>query len=300
MAKHVRVRTSTGRKIFVVFNNAFLLILGFLCLLPLIHVFMVSLSSGAAAAAGKVVLWPVEFTTQAYEFVIVRPQFLRSAWISIQRTLIGAPLSVFLSLLTAYPLSKRNSKFRWRTFYVWVFFFTMLFHGGLIPTYFVVRETGLMDTLGALILPQAVAVFNVILMLNFFRRQPIELEEAAYMDGASHWTILVRIYIPLAKAAIATILLFQLVRHWNEWFAGMIYMSRPSRYPLQTYIRTLVTPDAQGLDLNRIDDIIAYDKISSETSKAAQIFVAVVPIIMVYPFLQKHFTKGITLGSLKG
>jgi putative aldouronate transport system permease protein len=232
--------------------------------------------------------------------VIRRPQFSRSLWVSVQRTLIGASLSVFLSLVTAYPLSKRNKKFAWRTIYVWFFFITMLFHGGLIPTYFVVRSTGLMDTLWALIIPEAVAVFNIILMLNFFRRLPIELEEAAYMDGANHWTVLFRVYIPLAKAAIATILLFQLVRHWNEWFWGMIYMSRPERYPLQTYIRTLVTPDSQGLDLNRIDDILMYDEISNETSKAAQIFVAAMPIIMVYPFLQKHFTKGITLGSLKG
>jgi putative aldouronate transport system permease protein len=162
----------------------------------------------------------------------------------------------------------------------------------------VVRFTGIMDSLWALILPMAVNVFNIILMLNFFRSLPRDLREAAFMDGASHPTVLFRIYLPLSLPSLATITLFTIVFHWNEWFYGLIYMNRPENYPLQTFLQTVVI----NIDFSRVTerdlDLVAL--ISNRTNRAAQIFVATFPILLAYPFLQRYFIKGIVLGSVKG
>ncbi|HEY0827530.1 MAG TPA: carbohydrate ABC transporter permease, partial [Bacilli bacterium] len=219
-------RLTWSRNMFVAFNYTLLISLSLLCLLPLIQVFAISLSSSSAATAGLVKLWPVDFTLKSYEFILHKPAFIRSFGVTIERVILGVSLNMLLTLLIAYPLSKKKGKFHFRTFYAWYFVFTILFSGGLIPWYMTIEAVGLMDSIWALILPGAVPVFNVILLLNFFSGLPKELEESAFIDGAGYWTALWRIYAPLSLPALATLTLFSIVGHWNAWFDGLILMNR--------------------------------------------------------------------------
>lgn len=291
------INRSLGRRVFVACNFVFLAILSFLCLMPIIHILAISFSSGNAAAAGEVSLWPVDFTTAAYNNVFGKPEYLRAFWISVQRVVVGTALSMFLVILTAYPLSKDPRQFRLRTLYAWFFVFTILFSGGLIPTYLTVKSFGLIDTLWALILPTAVPVFNVILLLNFYRSLPKELEESSRIDGAGHFKTLWKIYVPLSLPALATTGLFTMVGHWNSWFDGMLYMNHTENYPLQTFLQTVIVKmDFRFIKAENAELML---KLSDRTSRAAQIFVAAFPILIVYPFLQKMFIKGIVMGSVK-
>jgi putative aldouronate transport system permease protein len=293
----VRTNRSFGRKLFLICNFIFLASVSLLCLMPIIHILALSFSSGQAASAGKVILWPVEFTTAAYANVFGKPEYLRAFWVSIQRVLIGATISMFLTIITAYPLSKDSRQFRLRTFYSWFFVFTILFSGGLIPNYLTVKNLGMLDTIWALVLPGAVMVFNVILLLNFYRSLPKELEESSLLDGAGQFTTLWKIYVPLSLPALATTGLFTMVGHWNSWFDGMIYMNHPENYPLQTFLQTIIIKmDFRFIKPERAELMI---KLSDRTSRAAQIFVAAFPILIVYPFLQRFFIKGIVMGSVK-
>ncbi|MBB3128449.1 putative aldouronate transport system permease protein [Paenibacillus rhizosphaerae] len=286
-----------GRKVFNVLNYAFLIGLSVMCILPLIHVLAISLSDKTAAASGNVTFLPVNFTWQSYTYVLSKPEFMTSFWISVERVALGTVVNMLLTIVMAYPLSKEVSQFRWRTAYAWFLVLTILFSGGLIPTYMVVNETHLMDTIWALIVPGAVPVFNVILLLNFFRGLPKELEEAAFVDGARPWTVLWRLFVPLSTPALATIGLFTIVGHWNSWFDGLIYMNNPSHYPLQSYLQTVIIKT--DLVMQSAKDINSLAKISERTSKAAQIFMGALPILVIYPFLQRYFVKGIVLGSVK-
>lgn len=291
------LRMSTGRRLFVVCNYVFLIGLSIVCILPLLNVFMISLSSKPAVTAGLVSFWPVDFTLDSYAFVLDKPEFFRAFGVSVERVLIGVAVNMALTTLIAYPLSKEPEKFLGRTKYVWFFVFTMLFSGGLIPSYIVVNKLHLTDSIWALILPGAVPIFNVILLLNFFRGLPKELEEAAFIDGAGHWRVLWRIFVPLSKPSLATLTLFVIVGHWNSWFDGLIYMNTQGGYPLSSYLQTVVVKlDAsmmQSVDFEKLANI------SNETNKAAQIFLASLPVLLVYPFLQRFFISGIVMGSVK-
>ncbi|NOU75351.1 ABC transporter permease subunit [Paenibacillus sp. LMG 31458] len=289
--------SSLSRKIFNLGNNSFLIGLSILCILPLIHIAAISFSSSSAAGVGAVKLWPVEFTLKSYQYVLDKPEFLKSIFNSLQRVFLGFAVNMLLIILLAYPLSKEVASFRLRTMYVWFFVITMLFSGGLIPTYMTVKETGILGTIWALILPGAVPVFNVVLMLNFFRGLPRELEESAFIDGANHWQTLWKIYVPLSLPSIATVGLFTIVGHWNAWFDGLIYMKSQAQYPLSTYLQSVVINQNMAsmteLDVNDMMEI------SDKTAKAAQIFLGALPILIVYPFLQRFFIKGLVLGSVK-
>ena len=271
-----------------------------MAVLPFINLLALSLSHKTAAAAGLVKLWPVGLTFKSYEFVFLRNEFFTALGISVERVILGTGISMLLTVLVAYPLSKEERAFPGRTLYAWVFVFTILFNGGLIPWYMTIRVTGILDTIWALLLPGAVQVFNCILLLNFFRGLPRALEEAAFVDGASHWTTLWRIYVPLSTPALATVTLFTIVWHWNSWFDGMILMNSPAHYPLQSYLQTVVvrldTSTFANIDPNQAK---LLSEISDRTVKAAQIFMAAFPILLVYPFLQKYFMAGIVLGSVK-
>lgn len=288
---------SFARRLFLICNFIILLSISLLCLMPIIHILAISFSSGSAAAAGKVALWPIEFTTAAYDNVFGKPEYLRAFWVSTQRVILGTTISMLLTIITAYPLSKDSQQFRLRTFYAWVFVFTILFSGGLIPTYLTVKGLWMIDTIWALVLPGAVAVFNVILLLNFYRSLPKELEESSRIDGAGHFTTLWKIYVPLSLPALATTGLFTMVGHWNSWFDGMIYMNHTENYPLQTFLQTVIIK----LDFRFIkaENAQLMLKLSDRTSRAAQIFVAAFPILIVYPFMQRFFIKGIVMGSVK-
>ncbi|NOU86264.1 ABC transporter permease subunit [Paenibacillus sp. LMG 31460] len=293
----MRYKMPLGRRLFLSGNLIFLAAISFACLMPIIHILALSFSTGTAAAAGKVTLWPVDFTTAAYDNVFGKPEYLRAFRVSFERLILGTSISMFLTILTAYPLSKDERQFRLRTFYVWVFVFTILFSGGLIPWYLTVKSLGLIDTIWALVLPGALQVFNIILLLNFYRNLPKELEESARIDGAGHFATLWKIYVPLALPALATTGLFTMVWHWNSWFDGMILMNHPDKYPLQTFLQTIIIK----LDFRflKTQDAELISKLSDRTSKAAQIFVAAFPILIVYPFLQRFFIKGIVMGSVK-
>jgi putative aldouronate transport system permease protein len=293
----MRYKMPLGRRLFLSGNVIFLAGISFACLMPIIHMLALSFSNGTAAAAGKVILWPVDFTTAAYDNVFGKPEYLRAFGVSFERLILGTSISMFLTILTAYPLSKDERQFRLRTFYVWVFVFTILFSGGLIPWYLTVKSLGLIDTIWALVLPGALQVFNIILLLNFYRNLPKELEESARIDGAGHFATLWKIYVPLALPALATTGLFTMVWHWNSWFDGMILMNHPDKYPLQTFLQTIIIK----LDFRflKTQDAELISKLSDRTSKAAQIFVAAFPILIVYPFLQRFFIKGIVMGSVK-
>ncbi|WP_163538208.1 carbohydrate ABC transporter permease [Gracilibacillus sp. YIM 98692] len=289
---------SKGYKYFTWFNNTFLIFLSLLCIFPLIHVLALSFSSSSAASAGLVKLWPVEFTLSSYEYVAAKTEFWRSMFVSFQRILIGGFINFILTVLLAYPLSRETREFKPRTFIAWFLFMTMLFHGGLIPWYIVIKEAGLLDSIWALVLPNAVPVFNVILLINFLKQIPKELDEAARMDGAGHWAILWKIYVPLSTPVLATITLFSLVMHWNSWFDGLILMNSPENYPLQSFLQTVIIQ--QDLTMITSGDLESLSEISDRTLKAAQIFLGCLPIILVYPFLQRYFVKGIVIGSVKG
>lgn len=289
---------SLSRKIFVIFNYIFLVSLSLLCLLPLIQVLSISFSSSPAASAGLVKLLPVDFSLDSYQYILQKKEFINSFSITLKRVAIGYAFNILLALLCAYPLSKEVREFRARTYYAWFFVFTILFGGGLIPTYIIVSETGLLDTIWALIIPGAVGVFNIILLLNFFRGLPKEIEESAFIDGAGHWTVLTKMYVPMSMPVIATISLFTLVGHWNAWFDGLIYMNFPDKYPLSTYLQLMViNSNPMKMDINNLNGTL---EISERTTRAAQIFLGALPILIVYPFLQKYFVKGIVVGSVKG
>lgn len=289
---------SLGRKTFVVFNYAFLTFLAVLCLLPVINILALSLSSSSAAGSGLVKLWPVDFTLESYKFVTEKPEFMQALWISVKRVVAGVPINMLLTILIAYPLSKSKREFRSRNVYVWYFVLTMLFSGGLIPWYMTISKVGLVDSFWALILPNAVSVYNVIILMNFFRQLPREIEEAAFVDGASHWRTLFQIIVPLSMPSIATLTLFCIVSHWNSWFEGLILMNHPANYPLQSYLQTVIV--SKDMSLLSSSEIIKMATVSDRTSKAAQTFVAALPILCVYPFLQKYFASGIVVGGVKG
>nr|WP_272907780.1 carbohydrate ABC transporter permease [Paenibacillus xylanexedens] len=274
----------------------FIAAVSILCILPLVHILAVSFSGKAAASANLVTLWPIDFTVDAYTKTFGNSNFLSALWISVQRTVLGTLLSMTLVFLTAYPLSKESLHFKGRSLYAWFFIFTMLFSGGLIPSYILIQKLGLMNTMWALILPGAVAVWNLILMMNFFRNVPKELEEAAFIDGANHITTLFKIYLPVSMPAIATISLFTMVGQWNSWFDGLIYMNDASKYPLATLMQTIIVQqDFSNMNV----DATQLQNMSQRTVNAAQIFIGALPILLVYPFLQRFFVKGIVLGAVK-
>lgn len=227
-------KMTKGRLVFQIINYTVLILLSALCLFPLLNILAMSFSSATAVAAGKVSVLPVEFNTYAYSYVIGKKDFWNSLLKSVERVGIGVPFSMLLTILVAYPLSKERTQLRLRSFYSWIFFFTMLFSGGLIPGYLLIQNLHLMDTIWALILPMAVPVYNIVLMLNFFRGIPRELEEAALIDGANQFQTCFRIYVPCAKPSIATLTLFCFITHWNSYFDGLIFpISRKAiRLPL--------------------------------------------------------------------
>ena len=293
----MKIKTSLSRKVFLSFNYVFLSIITIISLFPLIHIFAVSLSSNSAAQAGWVTIFPVDFTTESYKFILAKKEFFAAFGVSAIRVVLGTAISMFVTIITAYALSQPDHRFHARKVYTWLFIVTMVFSGGLIPLFIVIKMVGIYNTIWALVLPSAVQVFNIILMLNFFRGIPYALTESAFIDGANHFTVLTKIYLPISKPSLATVGLFTIVFHWNSWFDGMVFISNPAKYPLQTYLRNLIqSVNSSSLDINSIE---LMRLVSQKTLTAAQIFIAIIPILILYPWLQKYFVKGMTLGSVK-
>lgn len=269
------------------------------CIVPIINLLAISFSSSQAIIENRVTLLPVEFTTKAYKYVMQNQKFWTSVKVTLLRVLFGVPLNIVMTVLVAYPLSKSDQDFPARKYYVAFMLVVMLFNGGMMPTYFIVAKTGLIDTLNALLIPGAVPIFSCIVLMNFFRGIPTALEEAALLDGASQSQILTRIYLPLSKPSLATVALFSLIGHWNAWFDGLIYSNHTVNYPLQSYLQTLVASNTEALLTGDLKSYMEMMDVNDTNMKAAQIFISIIPLMAIYPFLQKYFTTGLTLGSVK-
>ena len=275
-------------------------LLSFLCLIPLLNTLALSFSSSTMASSGTVMMLPKQFTLAAYDYILREEQFFRSFGISVERVLLGGGINFLMTVLCAFPLAHDKNAFRGRNAYMYVVIFTMLFSGGLVPTYIVVNKVGLMDSIWALVLPSAVPVWNCILLMNFMRSLPGELEEAAYIDGAVPFQILIRIAIPVSVPALATVTLFSIVGHWNEFFSGLLYINHNEDYPLATYVSTLVNSSKDISMLTDPNEIERIMSVSARNMSSAKIFITMVPVLVIYPFLQRYFVKGIVLGSVKG
>lgn len=288
---------NSSYRVFYRFNMVFLIGVSLLCLFPLIHVMALSFSSGAAASANMVGIWPVNFTLDAYSKTLEDRLFLDSMINSVLRVGLGVSLGMLVIILSAYPISKVDNRgIKGRNWFAWYLIFPMLFSGGLIPSYIIFKNLGLINSTWVLILPGLVNTWNVILLMNFFRALPKELEESSMVDGAGHFRTLFAIVVPISMPAIVTLSLFTAVWHWNSWFDGLVFLSDKNKWPLSTYLQTiLVTPDPTKISM---DERIA-ESFSQRTVKAAQILIGSLPILLVYPFLQRFFVKGIVLGSVK-
>ena len=291
---------SPARVAFMVFNYVFLIAAALTCIIPFVHLLALSFSDSSAVAAGRVTFWPIGFTTSAYEFAFRGGKFLPALKISLTRVLLGGAINLVLIFFTAFPLSKSKDKLMGRNIYMGYFIFTMIFNGGLIPTYILVTNLKMLNSLWALVLPGALPIFSMIIMMNFMRGLPEEVEESARIDGAGVFSVLFKILLPLLTPSIATVGLFSIVAHWNDWFAGLIYMQNTNMYPLQTYLRSLVRNMDEILRMARGDYAQILQMMNARTGRAAQLFLAAIPVLIAYPFLQKYFTSGLVMGSVKG
>ncbi|MDI3508401.1 MAG: putative aldouronate transport system permease protein [Clostridiales bacterium] len=287
-----------GSRIFDIVNIIILTILTLSCLYPLWYTFSLSISVKSAANAGLVTFYPIGFSLASYREIMSDIKFFNSFWISIQRVVLGTGLSLVVMIMMAYPLSKSKRDFKARDIFMWIVIFCMLFNGGLIPWYLTIKSYHLLDTIWALVLGGSVPVFNVILLMNFFRNLPADIEEAAVIDGAGPWRILFGIVVPCSLPVIATVTLFTGVYHWNEFFNGLVLMSDASKYPLQTYIQQLVVSIPSDTTLTP-DQYKRLSELSNKSLNAAKVFIAITPVLIVYPFLQKYFVTGIMLGAVK-
>ena len=295
----MKIKESKSRTAFNIVNYVILTLITLTCVFPILHILAMSLSSSAAAAAGKVSFFPVDFSLEAYAYLMRKPDFFHSVWISVLRVVVGTAINMILIVLTAYPLSKSSINFSKRNVYMVYFAITMFIGGGLIPTYMVIKQLGLLDSFWVLILPCAVNIWNVIIMMNFFRGLPHAIEEAAAIDGASHWRILFQIFLPMSLPSLASLLLFSIIGHWNSWFDGMFYMNSPSNYPMATYLATQILNSNKNLTNMTPEQLAALVSLNEKTMRSAQLFLSIVPILIVYPFLQRFFIKGIVIGSVK-
>lgn len=279
---------------------AIVIILALICLLPLWNIVAISFSSSEAVSANAVGLVPVNFTTAAYIRIIDDAQFWRSFGISILRVALSLVLNMILIILMAYPLSKSKREFKGRNIYMNIMIFAMLFSGGMIPSYLLIKNLDMLNTIWALVLPGAVPIFSVILVMNFFSAVPKALEEAAFIDGANPLQVLFKVYVPVSIPALATVALFSIVGTWNDFFSGLIYMTKISNYPLMTYIQSLNVNIADLLQAGtNSSELSSLTEISNKNLNAAKIVVAVIPLLLIYPLLQKYFVTGIVVGSVK-
>lgn len=275
-------------------NYLLLLIAGLVAVLPFIYVIAVSFTDPVEVAKGGIILFPKKFSLAAYEYIFSTNVLVRSLGVSIYITVVGTLINLVFTSLMAYPLAKTYLRGR-STILIGVLF-TMLFSGGMIPTYFVVKAVGLTNTLWSLMIPSAISAFNLIVLKNFFQNIPDGLEDSAKIDGCNDVGVLLRIVIPLSMPAMATFALFYAVGHWNTFFSAIIYINDNRLWPVQVLLREVVIMAQSRIGDTEMDETL----IQPLTIRMAVIVFATMPILVVYPFLQKHFAKGVLLGSVKG
>lgn len=293
------IKESGGDWLFNLANTIVLIFVSFVILYPLIHIISASLSAGEAIMSGQVGLIPVGFNLKAYQKVLEYPLI----WVGFSNSLfyasIGTLVNVTMTLVAAYPLSRADLP--GKNIFLTLFVFTMMFNGGMIPTYLLVKDVGLLNTRWALIIPNAISVWNLLITISFFRTSiPPELHEAAQLDGASDFNYFVKVMLPLSTPIIAVLTLYYAVGHWNQFFDAMLYLGKTELYPLQLILRQILIDNQ--VDLSLMTDIreIAQREELQALIKYAVIIVTSLPVMLIYPFAQKYFVKGITLGAIKG
>lgn len=290
---HKLHNTPAGR-VFDIFNYLFLLLLGLVTFLPFVYVVAGSFATEAELASRPFFLIPKEITLNAYNYIFSTTTFIRSIGTSVLITVLGTIVSLALTLTMAYPLSRRS--LMGRNIFLNLIVFTMIFSGGMIPTYVVVKNLDLLNSIWALILPVAINPFNLIIVKSFFENLPEELEEAAKIDGCSDMGVFWRIVLPLSKPVIATFTLFYAVAYWNDFFNALLYITDSAKWPIQLLLQQIMM--VANVDFGSVDSMLVDPP--EESLKLAVVVVATIPILVFYPFLQKHFAKGIMLGSVKG
>ena len=287
------MKRSNGEKIFGVINILILLSLSFLCLFPFLNIFARSLSTEAEILSGRVTFFPRGFTLLAYQSVIKTPSMTNALTFTVWLTLVGTVCNLLITICAAYPLSKKDFP---GVKVIWLLIlFTMFFSGGLMPTYLLVRGLGLGDKIWALILPGVLSTYNLIIMKTFFMGVPHELEESAMLDGATDIGVLFRIILPLSLPIMATLGLFYAVGHWNQFFQALLYIDSAEKYTLQLRLRQILFED----DANDMAEQLANPIVRTEALKSASVMFATIPILVVYPWLQKYFVKGVLIGAVK-
>lgn len=292
------IKRSASSKVFDAMNVLLMLGIGFITLYPIYYVLIVSISEGQNVLRNAIHFYPMGVNFDAYKEIFGHKYFMMSYGNTILYTVVGTAVNVAMSILCAYPLSRRE--LYGRKVITALITFTMFFSGGLIPLYLQVITLGLQDSIWAMILPGAISTYNMIVMRSFFQNIPAELHESAYLDGANDLQVLLRIVLPLSGAMVATMVLFYAVSHWNSYFSALIYLNTREKYPLQLVLRNIVI---QGTDMDMLDisgTTGAGANIATLNYKYAAIMVAVIPILSIYPFIQKYFAKGVMIGSLKG
>ena len=293
-----KVNESLVDRVFMFFNASILVVITVAILLPLIFIVSASFSSSEAVIAGRVSLWPVDFSLQGYQTIFEHKKVWDGFGNSLFYTVFGTIFNVFMTIIAAYPLSRDDLVGR-RVITI-AFIFTMLFSGGLIPTYMVVRDLGLLNTRAAMILPTGIGIFNLLITITFFRTTiPPELIEAARIDGANDFRTFGSIILPLARPIIAVLVLFYAVNHWNSYFSALIYLKDQELFPLQIVLREILIENSIDASmLIDIEDLVAREGLR-ELLKYSLIVVASVPVLIIYPFVQRHFVKGMMIGSVK-
>lgn len=289
-------RVSKGDAVFLYVAYIVIIFIVVVTLYPMIYVLSCSISSPTAVVTGQVWLWPKGFSLAAYKSVLHNKDVWFSYGNTIWYVVVGTFINMVFTFLSAYPLSRKQLK--GRNVVMMFFAFTMFFGGGLIPTYLIIQKLGLVDTRWALVLPSAIATYNLIMVRTFIQAIPEELHEAAKIDGSNEWSIFSRVVIPLSKPIIAVMVLFYAVAHWNTYFSALIYLNRRQLYPLQMILREILI-QLEVTDQTK-DEMIANMDMISQTVRYATIIVSTVPILCLYPFLQKYFVKGVMIGAIKG
>jgi len=286
--------------IFDIVNYILLTIILLIVLLPLVHVVAASFSSPAEVMAGNVYLLPKKLSIEAYKGVFKHKDIMRGYRNTIFYTFLGTIINLIMNICGAYPLSRKD--FLGRNVFTLIFAFTMFFSGGLIPTYLVVQKLGLLNTIWALLLPGAVSMYNIVVMRTFFQTNiPVELYESAKLDGCSNIQILLKIVLPLSKAILAVITLFYAVGHWNSYFSALIYITDRTKFPLQLFLREVLVINRMDEVITTMDEAAMIAKVTlGEGIKYAVIIIANLPVLLLYPFLQKYFVKGVMIGAIKG
>lgn len=289
------MKATAGEKVFYAFNYLLLLIIGLSCLIPLVHIISLSLSDTHYIVSGLVTLYPIGWTTDAFLAFFKGTKVISSFQNSLIITIVGVVVSMTATILTAYPLSRRY--FVSRRFFTLAMVFTMLFSGGLVPTYLLVKQLGLLNTFGALWLPVLISTYNVLVLRTSFENIPGEVEEAARIDGCNEWRLLLQVFLPLSMPVLATLTLFYGVGYWNTFMNVIIYMNSTDKYNLTVLVQQMIQSQTLLQEMVQTGEEL---QVVSESLKAAGILVLVIPMLIVYPFLQKYFIKGVMLGAIKG